>query len=66
LIDLGGYRIYYGRSSGTYDHSIDVGNVTIYTLTGLTPGQTYYVAAVAYDTSNDQSGYSNEVAGMPR
>ena len=63
---LGGYRIYYGRASGTYDHSIDVGNVTTHTFTSLTPGQTYYIAATAYDPSNNQSAYSNEVIGMPK
>jgi hypothetical protein len=38
------------------------GTVT-YTLTGLTPGQTYYIAATAYDASNVESDFSNEVSG---
>jgi hypothetical protein len=66
LTDLAGYIIYYGTASGTYDHSIDVKNVTAYTLTGLTQGQTYYIASKAYDTSNNQSGFSNEVSGVPK
>jgi hypothetical protein len=66
LTDLAGYKIYYGTASGTYDHSIDVGKVTTYTLTGLAQGQTYYIAVTAYDTSNNQSGYSNEASGMAK
>jgi hypothetical protein len=59
--DLAGYRIHYGTVSGRYTTSIDVHNVTSYTLTGLTEGQTYYLAASAYDTSGNSSGFSNEV-----
>jgi hypothetical protein len=66
MTDLAGFKIYYGTAPGRYDHSIDVGNVATYTLTGLTPGQTYYIAATAYDTSKMESGYSNEVSGMPK
>jgi len=66
MTDLAGYKVYYGTTSGTYDHSIDVGNVTTYTLTGLAQGQTYYIAAKAYDTSNNQSDYSNEISGVPK
>jgi len=62
--DLAGYKIYYGTASGTYTNSITVGNVTTCTLTGLPDGQTYYIAATAYDTSGDESGYSNEVSGI--
>jgi hypothetical protein len=59
--DLAGYKVYYGTASRAYGPPIDVGNVTTYTLTGLTPGQTYYIAVTAYDTSKNASGYSNEV-----
>lgn len=64
LTDLVGYKIHYGTASGVYDHSIDVGNVTTYALAGLTKGQTYYVVATAYDTSGNESGYSNEFQGV--
>jgi len=64
LDDLAGYRIRYGIiASGTYQGSIDVGNVTTYTLDGLGKGLTYYITVTAYDTSNNESGYSNEVVG---
>ena len=59
--DLAGYDIYYGTSSGNYQSKIDVGNVTTYTVNGLTVGVTYYLAATAYNTQGLQSGYSNEV-----
>jgi hypothetical protein len=62
--DLAGYKVYYGTASGSYGNPTNVGNVTTYTLTGLTLGQTYYIAVTAYDTSNNESGYSNEVNGV--
>lgn len=61
--DLGGYKIYYGTTSGHYGTPIDVGNVTTYDLTGLTSGQRYYIIATAYNVSDSESGYSNEVSG---
>jgi len=62
--DLAGYKVYYGTSSKSYAGSVDVGNVTAFNLTGLTEGQTYYIAATAYNTSGSQSGYSSEVSGV--
>ncbi len=67
--DLGGYRVHYGTYSKIYDHSIDVGmatsgaNSTIYTLMNLIKGQTYCIAVTAYDTSNNESDFSDEVCG---
>ncbi|MBM3149383.1 MAG: hypothetical protein FJZ88_05055, partial [Chloroflexi bacterium] len=61
--NLAGYRVYYGTTSGTYGTPTNVGNVTTYTLTNLTLAQTYFIAVTAYDTSNNESGYSNEVNG---
>lgn len=59
---VAGYKLYYGTSSSVYSQSVDVGNTTSYTVTGLDDGKKYYFAAVAYDTGSVQSGYSNEVA----
>jgi fibronectin type 3 domain-containing protein len=59
---LAGYKVYFGTSTGVYTTTIDVQNVTTYTVTGLAPGQTYYFAVTAYDGSGDESGFSNEVS----
>jgi hypothetical protein len=64
--DLAGYKLHYGTVPGVYDHSVDVHNVTTYTLLSLTKGQTYYIVATAYDTSHNESGYSNGVSGTAR
>jgi hypothetical protein len=64
LTDLAGYKVYYGTTSGTYGSPINVGNVTTYTLAGLTPGQSYFIVVTAYDSSDNESGYSNEVSGV--
>lgn len=58
--NVAGYKIYYGKSSKNYQKSIDVGKVTTYTLDGLI-GQTYYIAATAYNTEGLESDFSNEV-----
>ncbi len=61
-----GYKVYYGTRTGTYTNSVDVGNVTTYTLAGLTKGQNYYIAASAYDSSKSESAYSDEVYGTAK
>jgi len=72
LTDLAGYKVYVGTATGVYGNSIDVGtaiqsgNTVTYSLSGLTPGQTYYIAVTAYDIENNESTYSNEVTGTPR
>jgi len=55
-----GYRVYYGRASGTYTNSAAVGNVTTTTISNLADGATYYFAAVAFDASGAESEFSNE------
>ena len=59
--DMAGYKIHYGTISHNYSHSIDVGNVTQYTLTDLGDGVTYYLAATAYDLDTNESAYSVEL-----
>ena len=59
--DLAGYKIHYGTASHSYSQSIDVGDVTEYTLEDLDDGVTYYLAATAYDIDNNQSAYSEEL-----
>ena len=60
--NLGGYKVYYGTASGTYTQSVPVGDVTTYTLGGLNGNATYYMAVAAFDTSNHESPFSNEVS----
>jgi len=62
VTEISGYRIHYGTMSGYYTESIDVGNVTTYTLAGLTDGATYYFAASDYDAVGNESSFSNEVS----
>jgi hypothetical protein len=62
LKDLAGYKVYYGTASRTYSTAIDVGKVTNCQINNLTDGLTYYFAVTAYDTSKNESTYSNEVS----
>jgi len=58
---LSGYKLYYGTASHSYGTSINVGNVTTYTVTGLGSGN-YYFALTAFDGSGKESSFSNEVS----
>ena len=61
ITGLGGYKIYYGTSSGIYTGVLDVGNITSYTVDNLNLApNTYYVAITAYDSSGNESDFSNE------
>jgi fibronectin type 3 domain-containing protein len=57
------YKLYYKADleEDFYSNSIDVGNVTNYTLNNLPVGQKYYIAVTAYDKDGNESWYSNEV-----
>ena len=58
--DVAGYKIYYGTASHAYTSSVDVGNVTNATITGLTENTTYYFAATTYNILGVESDFSNE------
>ena len=60
--DLAGYKVYAGTASGTYGAPVDVGKVTTFEVINLASGQTYYFAVIAYNTSSQESGRSNEVS----
>ncbi len=60
--NVAGYNIYYGTISRNYTQLISVGNVTQTTITGLTPGTTYFLSATAYDDTGMESDYSNETS----
>lgn len=59
---VAGYDVYYGLASGDYASNIDAGNNASATVSGLTPGLTYYFAVMAYDSSQDYSPDSIELA----
>jgi hypothetical protein len=59
--DIAGYILSYGTLSGVHPTSIDVGNVTTWQLTTLTPGQIYFFVLQAYNSSGLISVPSAEV-----
>jgi hypothetical protein len=64
--DLAGYKVHWGTSKDyPFENTIDAGNTTFYTITGLTGGD-YYVSVTAYDTyadtvTDDPSTMVNEI-----
>ncbi len=60
--DLAGYKVYLGTASGVYGTPADVGNVTTFQIVNFSQGQTYYFPVTAYDSSGNESGFSNEVS----
>jgi hypothetical protein len=62
--DLAGYKVYRSTTPGVYGAPIATlqGNVATYQATGLQAGTTYYFVVTAYDSSGNESGFSNEVS----
>ncbi len=60
--DVSGYRIYYGTSSGNYTNNTNVGRYTSCTISSLDTNRTYYFAATAYNSSGQESAFSNQVS----
>ena len=58
--NVAGYKIYYGTVSHSYGNFVDVGNVTVTTISGLSENTTYYFAATTYDVNGVESKFSNE------
>jgi predicted phage tail protein len=58
------YTIYYGTNSGNYTMNMTVGNITSYTITGLSNGQRYYFAVSAIN-SVGEGEKSAEVSVVP-
>lgn len=64
--DLDHYTLYYGTSSNTYTYSKNYPKTSnSATVTGLTTNTTYYFVLTATNTSELESGYSNEVSAKP-
>ena len=61
-LELVGYNIYYGKTSGMYTRRRTVGRLSQYRLDGLNNNEVYYFALTAYDSQSRESDYSDEVA----
>lgn len=61
LTDLAGYVIYWGVASRTYTGSYTINSPTITQWEATVPPGAYYFAMTAFDTQNNESGYSNEI-----
>ena len=63
--NLDSYRVYFGTTPGSYlqpsGQGIPVGNVTTYTVTGLSSSTRYYFTVTAVDKSGNESPHSNVV-----
>ena len=64
LTDLAGYTIRWGMNAGgPYPNIVDVGMILSADIdVGSQDGTTVYYVATAYDTSGNQSAFSNEVS----
>jgi len=60
--DIAGYKVYQGTRAGSYGPSLDVKNVTTYTVSNLQAGLTHFFAITAYDLSGNESYPSTEVS----
>lgn len=61
LIDLEGYKIFWGTTSGNYPNSVTLEDETLttYVVPDLSPG-TYYFAAKAFNSARQDSRFSGE------
>ena len=62
--DLTGYKVYRATASGTYGAPLATlpKTTTTYTATELQTGTTYFFVITAYDSSGNESTFSNEVS----
>ena len=64
--NLAGYRLYYGptpRSQGTYPNMVVISKSAVTWQLTLSSG-TYFFALTAFDTSGNESTFSNEVSAV--
>lgn len=59
--DLAGYKLYYGKSKRFYKQWLDIGNVDSYRFTTFPDTGKIYLALTAYDSTGNESLFSNEV-----
>jgi hypothetical protein len=60
LIDLSGYRLYYGKTSGNYTNSVDIVNIANSSINSIPPDR-WCFTLTAYNILGIESDYSNEV-----
>ena len=67
LMDLAGYRLYWGRNGGTLNNSVTINNasVTRYMVNNLTPG-TYEFVATSLNSAGVESRFSNGITRVVR
>jgi hypothetical protein len=63
--DIASYNFRTGIQPGQVLQSVNVGNVTAYTVMGLDYGTTYYFTVTAVNIAGGESGPSNEVSYTP-
>jgi hypothetical protein len=63
LLNLKGYKIYYGNAPGALEHVVDVGNASLtrYVMESLAAG-TYYFAVASYNALGVESSLSPAIA----
>ena len=61
LNDLAGYVIYWGRESRAYSDSFTINSPDVTEWEATMEAGEYYFAMTAFDSQNNESGYSNEV-----
>lgn len=59
--DLSGYKVYYGTSSSSYTSINDLGNSNVAIIQNLNRGVQYHFAVTAYDSSGNESDFSEEL-----
>ena len=63
--DLAGYRVHYGWAAGEYTKVIEAGIETSCQFEAApATGGTIHIAVTAYDTSGNESGYSDEATAF--
>jgi hypothetical protein len=60
--NVAGYTVKWGTRAQTYTSTVDVGNRTGWTVSGLVPDQKYFFVVTSYASNGISSGPSNEVS----
>ena len=55
------YRVFYGDTNGTTTNTMDLGNVSSTIISGLTPGETYFVLIIAISPNGQSSAAAIQV-----